>query len=200
MTIRTGKDRRYRYYTCSTKARQRPTACNDMTLPMEKTNALVAMHLEERLLNPARLEEVLATVLDRRQNGQSAAADLDDSDLKVRIASLQAIRTSHASMLTEHRQCSKARARRPSQRQFSPSSRKPHGNECDCPVEVTAATISARPPSASRSTKAKFGSWGRNPTCCGRLPPPVPERCRAQCPALFRNGGQGGNRTDHLTC
>ena len=121
MTIRTGKGGRYRYYTCSTKARQGPTACTGMTVPMEKLDALVAGHLEDRLLDPARLEEVLAAVLDRRQERterrrdhiaelnkratetdlrlkrlydaiESGVADLDDPDLKGRIASLKAIR------------------------------------------------------------------------------------------------------------
>jgi len=121
MTIRTGKGGRYRYYTCSTKARQGPTACDGMTVPMEKLDALVAAHLEDRLLDPARLEEVLATVLDRRQERterrrehiaelnkratetdlrlkrlydaiESGVADLDDPDLKDRIASLKTIR------------------------------------------------------------------------------------------------------------
>ncbi|MGI8841912.1 MAG: recombinase family protein, partial [Caulobacteraceae bacterium] len=121
MTIRTGKGGRYRYYTCSTKARQGPTACSGMTVPMEKLDALVTGHLEERLLDPARLEEVLATVLDRRQERterrhahivelnkratetdlrlkrlydaiESGVADLDDPDLKDRIASLKAVR------------------------------------------------------------------------------------------------------------
>lgn len=67
MTIRTGKGGRYRYYACSTRARQGPTACAGMAVPMEKLDALVANHLEKRLLDPKRLEEVLATVLDRRQ-------------------------------------------------------------------------------------------------------------------------------------
>ncbi len=121
MTIRTGKGGRYRYYTCSTKARQGPTACSGMTVPMEKLDTLVAGHLEDRLLDPARLEEVLAAVLDRRQERterrhahiaelnkratetdlrlkrlydaiESGVADLDDPDLKNRIASLKAIR------------------------------------------------------------------------------------------------------------
>ena len=121
MTIRTGKGGRYRYYTCSTKARQGPTACSGMTVPMEKLDALVARHLEDRLLDPARLEEVLATVLDRRQERterrrghiadlnkratetdlrlkrlydaiESGVADLDDPELKDRIASLKAVR------------------------------------------------------------------------------------------------------------
>ena len=121
MTIRTGKSGRYRYYTCSTKARQGPTACAGMTVPMEKLDDLVANHLEKRLLNPARLEEILSTVLDRRQERserkqahiaelnkratetdlrlkrlydaiESGVADLDDADLKGRISSLKATR------------------------------------------------------------------------------------------------------------
>ena len=121
MTIRTGKGGRYRYYTCSTKARQGPTACEGMTVPMEKLDDLVANHLEKRLLNPARLEEVLSTVLDRRQERserkqqhiaelnkratetdlrlkrlydaiESGVADLDDPELKDRIAGLKATR------------------------------------------------------------------------------------------------------------
>lgn len=121
MTIRTGKGGRYRYYTCSTKARQGPTACAGMTVPMEKLDDLVASHLEKRLLNPARLEEILATVLDRRQERserkqqhiaelnkratetdlrlkrlydaiESGVADLDDPELKGRIAALKATR------------------------------------------------------------------------------------------------------------
>lgn len=47
MTIRTGKSGRYRYYTCSTKAWQGPTACEGMTVPMEKLDDLVANHLEK---------------------------------------------------------------------------------------------------------------------------------------------------------
>jgi site-specific DNA recombinase len=121
MTIRTGKGGRYRYYTCSTKARQGPTACTGMTVPMEKLDALVAGHLEKRLLDPKRLEQVLSTVLDRRQERserkqqhiaelnkratetdlrlnrlydaiEGGVANLDDPELKTRIATLKATR------------------------------------------------------------------------------------------------------------
>jgi ribosomal protein L18E len=68
MTIRTGKGGgRYRYYTCSIAARQGATGCAGRSIPMEKLDDLVAGHLERRLLDPERLEEILATVLDRRQ-------------------------------------------------------------------------------------------------------------------------------------
>jgi site-specific DNA recombinase len=38
-----------------------------MAVPMDKLDDLVASHLEGRLLQPERLETILATVLDRRQ-------------------------------------------------------------------------------------------------------------------------------------
>lgn len=121
MTIRTGKGGRYRYYTCSTKARQGPTACEGMTVPMEKLDDLVASHLEERLLQPERLEAILSAVLDRREEQaerkrahvaelkkrateadlklnrlydaiENGLADLGDPDLKERITALKAVR------------------------------------------------------------------------------------------------------------
>ncbi|MGC2085834.1 MAG: recombinase family protein, partial [Bradyrhizobium sp.] len=67
MTLRTGKSGRYRYYTCSTKARQGETGCKGRTVPMEKLDNVVAEHIEQRLLQPKRLEEVLSAVLHRRQ-------------------------------------------------------------------------------------------------------------------------------------
>ena len=73
MTLRTGKGGRYRYYTCSTKARQGETGCKGRSIPMEKLDNLVAGHIEDRLLQPERLEEVLASVLDRRQERTSGA-------------------------------------------------------------------------------------------------------------------------------
>jgi len=121
MTIRTGKGGRYRYYTCSMKARQGVTACEGMTVAMERLDDLVANHLAERLLDPVRLEVVLSEVLDRRQERserrrehiaelnrrvaetelrlkrlydaiESGVADLDDPALKDRIDGLKATR------------------------------------------------------------------------------------------------------------
>ncbi|OYV51942.1 MAG: recombinase family protein [Rhodospirillales bacterium 20-60-12] len=121
MTIRTGKGGRYRYYACSMKARQGPTACEGIAVPMDKLDDLVARHLEDRLLQPERLETILATVLDRRQERserqhehigelnrraaesearlkrlydaiEAGVADLNDPALKDRIDGLKAIR------------------------------------------------------------------------------------------------------------
>ncbi len=121
MTLRTGKGGRYRYYTCSIKARQGETGCKGRSIPMEKLDNLVASHIEDRLLQPERLEEVLAAVLDRRQERSErrrehiaelnkratetdlrlkrlydaielGVADLGDTALRDRIAGLKATR------------------------------------------------------------------------------------------------------------
>ena len=121
MTLRTGKGGRYRYYTCSTKARQGETGCFGRTVPMEKLDTLVADHIEHRLLQPARLEKILSSVLNRRGERterqtshitelrkraaeadakltrlydaiENGIADLADPKLKDRIAELKAIR------------------------------------------------------------------------------------------------------------
>jgi site-specific DNA recombinase len=121
MTLRTGKGGRYRYYTCSIKARQGETGCKGRSIPMDRLDGLVAEHLERRLLQPERLEEILASLLDRRRERaecrrehiaeldrraaetelrlkrlydaiESGVADLDDPALKERIAGLKAIR------------------------------------------------------------------------------------------------------------
>jgi site-specific DNA recombinase len=121
MTIRTGKGGRYRYYACSMKARQGPTACEGMAVPMEKLDNLVVNHLETQLLQAERLEVILAAVLDRREEHaerrrehiaelnkraadselrlkrlydaiEAGVADLDDPALKDRIDGLKAIR------------------------------------------------------------------------------------------------------------
>ncbi len=121
MTLRTGKGGRYRYYTCSIKARQGEMGCKGRSIPMEKLDNLVARHIEDRLLQPERLEEVLAAVLDRRQARserrrehiaelnkrttetdlrlkrlydaiESGVADLGDTALRDRVAGLKATR------------------------------------------------------------------------------------------------------------
>ena len=124
MTMRTGKGSAggmYRYYTCSTKARQGKMGCEGRSIPMDKLDHLVADHLEKRLLQPERLEVILAGVLDRRQERterrrehlvelhkriteteqrlnrlfdaiESGVANPADSGLKERIAGLTAIR------------------------------------------------------------------------------------------------------------
>ena len=124
MTLRTGKGSTgalYRYYTCSTKARQGKSGCKGRTIPMAKLDDLVASHMEERLLQPKRLKTILANLLDRREDRaerrrqhlaelhkritetdqrlgrlydaiEGGMVDKDDTVLKDRIAGLKAIR------------------------------------------------------------------------------------------------------------
>ncbi len=121
MTIRTGKSGRYRYYACSIKARQGETGCAGRAIPMETLDTLVASHIEQRLLQPERLQEILASMLTHRQERlerrrehiaelnkrgteadqrlrrlydaiESGVADITDPALKERIDGLKAIR------------------------------------------------------------------------------------------------------------
>ncbi|WP_421697554.1 recombinase family protein [Ancylobacter sp.] len=121
MTIRTGKSGRYRYYACSIKARQGETGCSGRAIPMETLDTLVASHIEQRLLQPERLQEILASMLTHRQERlerrrehmaelnkrgteadqrlrrlydaiESGVADITDPALKDRIDGLKSIR------------------------------------------------------------------------------------------------------------
>nr|WP_312052883.1 recombinase family protein [Brevundimonas diminuta] len=124
MTLRTGKGsagQTYRYYTCSTKARQGKTGCKGRAIPMGKLDHLVADHIGDRLLQPKRLETILASVIDRRQERverrrahlaelnrritetdqrigrlfdaiEGGMIDKDDAMAKERMASLKALR------------------------------------------------------------------------------------------------------------
>ncbi|MGO8915152.1 MAG: hypothetical protein ACLQJR_04525 [Stellaceae bacterium] len=103
------------------KARQGETCCTGRTIPMEKLDSLVAEHIADRLLQPERLEEILASILDRRHERaerqrvhiaelnkratetdlrlkrlydaiEAGVANLDDPALKERIGALKAIR------------------------------------------------------------------------------------------------------------
>ena len=67
MTLRTGKNGRYRYYACSIRARQGDTGCKGRAIPMDRLDRMVVSHIEERLLDPERIEDMLASLLDRRQ-------------------------------------------------------------------------------------------------------------------------------------
>ncbi len=70
MTLRTGQGRaggQYRYYACSTKARVGAAGCKGMAVPMNKLDEAVIAHLEDRLLEPQRLEQLMEQLLDRRQ-------------------------------------------------------------------------------------------------------------------------------------
>lgn len=121
MTLRTGKGSRYRYYTCSTKARQGESGCRGLTVPMDKLDRAVADHLEWRLLDPPRLTTMMDQLLERREEWndrrrghiaelrkraaeaegklkrlydaiENGVVDVADPSLKDRIAELAAVR------------------------------------------------------------------------------------------------------------
>ena len=124
MTLRTsGKGEQYRYYTCSTTARQGKTGCRGRTIAMDELDSVVVSHIEDRLLASERLEELLSGLLKRRDEHaerlkgrivelrrqaadadaklsrlyeavENGLAELDDSNLKGRIAELKRIRDS----------------------------------------------------------------------------------------------------------
>jgi site-specific DNA recombinase len=66
MTLRTGKTGRYRYYTCSTCARQGKSACKGRSIPMEKLDRLVTERLADRLLTPERVGDLLGGLMERQ--------------------------------------------------------------------------------------------------------------------------------------
>ncbi len=121
MTLRTGKYNQYRYYTCSTAARQGKQGCRGQSVRMDKLDHVVVDHLEWRLLDPRRLHEILRHLLERREEWierrrghvaelrkrtteaeaklkrlyqaiENGIADLSDPALKDRLAELAAIR------------------------------------------------------------------------------------------------------------
>jgi site-specific DNA recombinase len=121
MTLRTGKGGAYRYYTCSTRARCGPTACEGFTVPMAQLDEAVVEHLETRLLEPERLANLMVNILDRRREWverrrthiaelrkratdtdakinrlyaaiEDGVADTSDTSLKVRIKELVKLR------------------------------------------------------------------------------------------------------------
>ncbi|WP_369823214.1 recombinase family protein [Caulobacter sp. UNC279MFTsu5.1] len=121
MTLRTGKNNAYRYYTCASRARTGPTSCGGLTVRMDIVDAAVVHYLETRLLDPRYLTELMTSVIDRRQAWidqrhkhvadlrkrateaqarlnrlydaiEAGAADASDPDLKGRITELKALR------------------------------------------------------------------------------------------------------------
>ena len=70
MMLMTGKGGQYRYYACSNVRRKKDRSCGGNNVSMEKVDEAVLDVLQKRLLDPARLEKLLAQLLER-----SAGAD-----------------------------------------------------------------------------------------------------------------------------
>ncbi len=70
MMLMTGKGGNYRYYSCSNVRRKKDHSCGGNNVPMDQVDDAVLQVLEKRLLEPTRLEKLLAQLLER-----SAGAD-----------------------------------------------------------------------------------------------------------------------------
>lgn len=64
MTISTGKSGQYKYYACSNRARAGVTVCAGRRIPMAKLDDVVLAAVEQRLLTPRRLHDLLSGWLD----------------------------------------------------------------------------------------------------------------------------------------
>jgi Recombinase zinc beta ribbon domain len=213
MTLRTGKSGRYRYYTCSTKSRQGETGCKGRTVPMDKLDTLIADHIERRLLRPARLEEILSSAPDRREEtaerrathiaesrNRAAAADaklkrlynaiengvanLADPMLKGRVAELKAIRDqAHADA---------ERAEGAMERRGPTITPPVTENVCQAGPQAHADRGRRLPPRL-------LASWGRKANCFARSSPLQAQKRRVlACPVLYRSGAPDRIRTYDL--
>ena len=119
--LRTGKNGRYRYYTCASQARKGKSECKGRSIRMDLLDALVVDHLTDRLLTTDRLADILEALLAQyaanqntdlarltsHKNAASEAeqklqrlyaaiengiTDISDPTLKERIAALKAQR------------------------------------------------------------------------------------------------------------
>jgi site-specific DNA recombinase len=94
MQLRTGKSGRYRYYTCSTCARQGKTVCKGRSVPMDTLDGLVLDHPARRLFTPERLAILLAQHADATRSGaeewaqRAKAANKELRDVNDRIQRL----------------------------------------------------------------------------------------------------------------
>jgi len=193
--IRTGKGGQYRYYAGSTKARQGPTACTGMTVPMEKLDDLIAKNLEDELLRPDRLETILSAVLDRRQEQTTRKrayvaelnkratetdlrlkrhydanenADVDDPDLKDRIATLKATRDQAKADAERVAASLSAEGRKAVARPMLATSPAPRASGCEMRMAAIAAITSARWRKEWKSLPMKFGFSALKAICCKR--------------------------------
>lgn len=85
LLLMTGKGGRYRYLTCQTKRTQSRGACSLGNFPTEQIDSAVITALEEQILVPDRLADLLAQLLDR--------TDAALAERRARIGRLRARRT-----------------------------------------------------------------------------------------------------------
>ena len=89
MSTATGKGGRYKYYACSNRLRAGPSICRGRRIPMAKLDDIVLAALEARLLQPERLEALLAEWLDHTSEAENSRRE-KLRQLRARQTSLEA--------------------------------------------------------------------------------------------------------------
>ena len=111
MTIRTGKSGQYRYYACSRRATRGETACTGRSIRMEKLDGIVLDTLEERVLAPERLPELLTAFLEK--------SDQSDQRRREELALLRAAKTNSEGALNRLYELVEQGLASPSDRDFA---------------------------------------------------------------------------------
>ena len=111
MTIRTGKSGQYRYYACSRRATRGETACTGRSIRMEKLDGIVVDALEQRVLAPERLPELLTAFLEK--------SDESDKRRREELAMLRAAKTNSEGALNRLYELVEASLASPSDRDFA---------------------------------------------------------------------------------
>jgi site-specific DNA recombinase len=89
MILMTGKSGQHRYYMCQLKRRISTRACPSKPYRMDDVDALVISAIEERILHPERLSQLMRSLLDETDEGARRARD-ELSSLKASITRARA--------------------------------------------------------------------------------------------------------------
>jgi site-specific DNA recombinase len=111
MTIRTGKSGRYRYYTCSRRATRGETVCSGRAIRMEKLDQSVLGALEQRIVAPERLPDLLAAFLEK--------SDESDNRRREALALLRSAKTNSVGALNRLYELIEQGLAAPSDRDFA---------------------------------------------------------------------------------
>jgi len=111
MTIKTGKSGQYRYYACSRRATRGETACTGRSIRMEKLDRIVLEAVEERVLAPDRLPELLSAFLEK--------SDESDQRRREELGLIKAARTNSEGALNRLYELVEQGLASPSDRDFA---------------------------------------------------------------------------------
>ena len=165
MTIRTGKSGQYRYYACSRRATRGETACTGRSIRMEKLDSIVLSALEQKVLAPERLPELLNAFLEK--------SDESDQRRREELALFRAARTNSEGALNRLYELVEQGLASPSDRDFA--ERLTHHRQ-------RIATLSADIAAAERQLAS--GQRRITPDVIGRFGKLLSDGLRGDSPAL----------------